>query len=88
MSVCSAAILGERSRFCTDAGDGFRIIPFTDWEGFQRTALGSHFQNEILSGKQAFRAFSIFDVGIVSKTTRTSRACSAGSELCSLAAMA
>src|SRR5580692_317317 len=35
--------------------------------GFQRTAPGSHFQNEILSGEQTFSALSVFDIGVRSK---------------------
>src|SRR6202795_1163404 len=35
--------------------------------GFQRTAPGSHFQDEILSGEQTFRALSVFDIGVRSK---------------------
>jgi hypothetical protein len=32
-----------------------------------RIAFRRHFQNEILSGEQAFRAFSVFDVGVRSE---------------------
>ena len=48
-----------------DAAYGFE-------NGFQRTALGSHFENEVLSGEQAVRALSLIDIRLQDAPTEDS----------------
>ncbi len=66
---CRAAEIEQKDAAATSTSCLFYDAAYGFKNRFQRTALGSHFQNEILSGEQAFRALSLIDIRLQNAPT-------------------